>query len=453
MDAESIGQGHRMVTRASFLAALFLAWAGAQASAAPVFYLDSDALTASTLFRVERSTGRLTTLGTLPVGASGMAAVSEKVLYVATSTGDLLRVTLQPFEIMNLGALGLASVVGIGFSAERLFAIDEQSSSLYRIDVAPVRSVLVGAVRLGDVGGPLLRLTGGDIAADRLGNWYLWSNATGTLYQLDVATAVARPVGPPGGVAGTLTGLAFDYDGDALLASTGLPAGVSALVTLDTTSGLAAAAIGVCVDCPTAYQMRYGDMASSPCTDADGDGFSVVGGTCGPLDCDDDSATVHPGASERCDGIDDDCDGVVDEEPDATASCGSSCSLQAQCVAGGCVVDPRSEFEAVLCELERSSPGAVCGVEPSDPAVRGFVSAKLSRARRLVVTAQQRVLANRRLGSIGRLARAADRQLSALVRRIRHISDRAGLTPACRKAVGTAVGVVREMLAGLPVGR
>ncbi len=42
--------------------------------------------------------------------------------------------------------------------------------------------------------------------------------------------------------------------------------------------------------------------------DQDGDGYSV----CGP-DCNDSSVDVHPGASETCNGIDDDCDGTADE--------------------------------------------------------------------------------------------------------------------------------------------
>ena len=42
--------------------------------------------------------------------------------------------------------------------------------------------------------------------------------------------------------------------------------------------------------------------------DADGDGWTTCAG-----DCDDDDATVWPGAPEEADGVDDDCDGTVDE--------------------------------------------------------------------------------------------------------------------------------------------
>jgi len=51
------------------------------------------------------------------------------------------------------------------------------------------------------------------------------------------------------------------------------------------------------------------------CTDADGDGYAVEGGTCGPVDCDDASPAVNPGAAEVCDnGSDDDCDGLIDAD-------------------------------------------------------------------------------------------------------------------------------------------
>ena len=48
-------------------------------------------------------------------------------------------------------------------------------------------------------------------------------------------------------------------------------------------------------------------LASSPRADLDGDGYTLCSG-----DCDDASASVHPGAAELCDGVDNDCDGTAD---------------------------------------------------------------------------------------------------------------------------------------------
>ncbi len=45
--------------------------------------------------------------------------------------------------------------------------------------------------------------------------------------------------------------------------------------------------------------------------DVDGDGEDRA--SCGGADCDDLDASVFPGAEERCDGSDDDCDGAIDE--------------------------------------------------------------------------------------------------------------------------------------------
>ncbi len=44
--------------------------------------------------------------------------------------------------------------------------------------------------------------------------------------------------------------------------------------------------------------------------DADGDGYTVADG-----DCDDDDAAIHPGADEVCDDADNDCNGLVDDDP------------------------------------------------------------------------------------------------------------------------------------------
>jgi len=48
----------------------------------------------------------------------------------------------------------------------------------------------------------------------------------------------------------------------------------------------------------------------TPAYDDDGDGFTEFGG-----DCDDANEAIHPGAEELYDGIDNDCDGLVDEAP------------------------------------------------------------------------------------------------------------------------------------------
>jgi hypothetical protein len=56
-----------------------------------------------------------------------------------------------------------------------------------------------------------------------------------------------------------------------------------------------------------------GDVA---CSDSDGDGQDDA--SCGGTDCDDSDALVFSGATERCNGLDDDCDGTPDEgAPDA----------------------------------------------------------------------------------------------------------------------------------------
>ncbi|HYV17617.1 MAG TPA: MopE-related protein [Verrucomicrobiae bacterium] len=63
-----------------------------------------------------------------------------------------------------------------------------------------------------------------------------------------------------------------------------------------------------------------------PCEDRDGDGFAACTATCNPSglvcgDCSDSDLTIHPGATDICDGRDNDCDGIVDD-PGGTDSDG-----------------------------------------------------------------------------------------------------------------------------------
>jgi len=64
------------------------------------------------------------------------------------------------------------------------------------------------------------------------------------------------------------------------------------------------------VDCAD-RDCTHDPACSTTSADADGDGFddAAYGGT----DCDDTDPRVHPGATETCDGLDNNCNGVVDE--------------------------------------------------------------------------------------------------------------------------------------------
>jgi hypothetical protein len=92
--------------------------------------------------------------------------------------------------------------------------------------------------------------------------------------------------------------------------------------------------------------------------DADGDGFGDARGpeiSCEPregwatdsTDCDDGDDAVHPDASETCNGVDDDCDGAADQTFDcalgSSAECATACgtagtsTCEPGCTPGACV--------------------------------------------------------------------------------------------------------------------
>lgn len=118
---------------------------------------------------------------------------------------------------------------------------------------------------------------------------------------------------------------------------------------------------GMCVDypmcrgdgsCPT-----MGDVCVNrrclPCTaDPDGDGS----GAC--VDCDETNAMVHPGATEICNSIDDNCNMMIDEG-DTSAICAME-PAGGVCTMGMCVCP------AGFLDLDRtaSAPGCECQITP-----------------------------------------------------------------------------------------
>ncbi len=75
--------------------------------------------------------------------------------------------------------------------------------------------------------------------------------------------------------------------------------------------------------CSAIYTCTQNACVADCEADADGDGYSAK---CG--DCNDENATVHPGADEICDGVDNDCNGIVDdgdEDGDGVNNCEDLC--------------------------------------------------------------------------------------------------------------------------------
>jgi hypothetical protein len=152
----------------------------------------------------------------------------------------------------------------------------------------------------------------------------------GTTVTVDVAmsSAASAAFGPSG--ASVITGYrVLDAAGNsdpgrnsALYAPVGTvagPAGGSIVgVNLDCSNPSVAHQLAVQVlfvdGVATTYVSHVTPVTCSPtCLDTDGDNYFAQAGCGTAVDCNDASSTVHPGAAEVCNAIDENCDGIADE--------------------------------------------------------------------------------------------------------------------------------------------
>jgi hypothetical protein len=101
---------------------------------------------------------------------------------------------------------------------------------------------------------------------------------------------------------------------------------------------------GIDNDCDGLIDIQDPDAVNCPvCTDGDGDGYYIEGGGCGPVDCNDADQNINPGAVEICDDsglVDEDCDGLANGDD---ADCGAVvCSSYTN--KGDCNMDPDCEW-------------------------------------------------------------------------------------------------------------
>ncbi|MDI7267539.1 MAG: putative metal-binding motif-containing protein [Myxococcota bacterium] len=108
-----------------------------------------------------------------------------------------------------------------------------------------------------------------------------------------------------------------------------------------------------CTDADPCTTERCDEATAScvyPRRDQDADTYGDL--LCGGLDCDDLDATIFPGAVELCDGLDNDCDGFVDED---FGGWGAICTVDSFCCSAVCGYDGLCDFGPPICEAPRST--------------------------------------------------------------------------------------------------
>jgi len=196
-------------------------------------------------------------------------------------------------------------------------------------------------------------------------SWY--TDADGDGYATDNTVAVVQCARPTGLKAPSeLTAISGDCDDNNASVNPGVTEGPI---------GDATCSDSVDNDCDGAIDLADPSCVVT-CTDSDGDGYSVEGGACGEVDCNDNNAGVNPGATETCDGVDNNCDGSIDEgfdtDGDGYTTCGGDCDDSNSAVNLGATEGPAGDptcSDGLDNDCDSAIDGADSGcVEVTEPA-------------------------------------------------------------------------------------
>ena len=264
--------------------------------------------------------------GTLCSGASDACLLLKIVLSATSSTPESIDV-IGPF---HAGSQFVTEVVGMTFRSDGvLYGTSQFDDGLYTIDPATAEATRIGTITV-DV-------HGGDITFDAQDRLSLWTNDEGFLaglYRLDAATAGATLVA---GAADTnQAGLAALGHGNVLYAASPF---TDRLMRMDPETGPTGTPVELKLD-GEHFDLKRGDLDSPYCgSDADcDDANSGTADHCTPGGCRHDAVPNDA----TCDGVDDDSDGIFDEDfvsTPTTCGVGACASTGATSCVSGHVVD------------------------------------------------------------------------------------------------------------------